>query len=95
MRVCPCVLLSELNDRGIVASCEIDMCSAIQDFFHMSHPHGGMVLEASPGQSDQLILQIRDFADAAASEERFLNGVVRKPRFAGIHNLRQLFSDNS
>jgi len=28
-RVCPCVLLSELNDRGIVASCEIDMCSAV------------------------------------------------------------------
>ncbi|HBP38559.1 MAG TPA: hypothetical protein DD640_07435, partial [Clostridiales bacterium] len=25
----PCVLLSELNDRGIVASCEIDVCSAI------------------------------------------------------------------
>ena len=29
MRVCPCVLLSELNERGIVASCEIDMCSAL------------------------------------------------------------------
>lgn len=29
MRVCPCVLLSELNDRGIAASCEIDMCSAL------------------------------------------------------------------
>ena len=29
LRVCPCVLLSDLNDRGIVASCEIDMCSAI------------------------------------------------------------------
>ena len=29
MRVCPCVLLSELNDRGITASCEIDMCSAV------------------------------------------------------------------
>ena len=29
MRVCPCVLLSELNDRGIAASCEIDMCSAV------------------------------------------------------------------
>lgn len=29
LRVCPCVLLSELNDRGVVASCEIDMCSAI------------------------------------------------------------------
>lgn len=28
-RICPCVLLSELNDRGIVASCEIDLCSAI------------------------------------------------------------------
>lgn len=27
--ICPCVLLSELNDRGIAASCEIDMCSAI------------------------------------------------------------------
>ena len=25
LRVCPCVLLSELNDRGIAASCEIDM----------------------------------------------------------------------
>ncbi|MBR7061987.1 MAG: hypothetical protein IKI42_03040 [Clostridia bacterium] len=29
LRVCPCVLLSELNDRGIAASCEIDMCSAV------------------------------------------------------------------
>lgn len=29
LRVCPCVLLSELNDRGIPAACEIDMCSAI------------------------------------------------------------------
>lgn len=29
LRVCPCVLISELNDRGIVCSCEIDMCSAI------------------------------------------------------------------
>lgn len=29
LRVCPCVLVSELNDRGIVASCEIDMCSVI------------------------------------------------------------------
>ena len=29
LRVCPCVLLSELNDRGIPASCEIDVCSAI------------------------------------------------------------------
>ena len=25
LRVCPCVLLSDLNDRGIPASCEIDM----------------------------------------------------------------------
>lgn len=29
LRVCPCVLISELNDRGIPASCEIDMCSAV------------------------------------------------------------------
>lgn len=29
LRICPCAILSELNDRGIVASCEIDMCSAI------------------------------------------------------------------
>lgn len=27
--VAPCVILSELNDRGFVASCEIDLCSAI------------------------------------------------------------------
>ena len=29
LRICPCVLLSYLNDRGIAASCEIDMCSAL------------------------------------------------------------------
>lgn len=29
LRICPCVLLSELNDRGITASCEIDICSAV------------------------------------------------------------------
>ena len=29
LRICPCVILSELNDRGIAASCEIDLCSAI------------------------------------------------------------------
>lgn len=29
LRICPCVLVSEMNDRGIVCSCEIDMCSAI------------------------------------------------------------------
>ena len=27
--IAPCVLLSEMNDRGLVASCEIDLCSAI------------------------------------------------------------------
>ncbi|MDD2374382.1 MAG: hypothetical protein PHQ55_07220 [Eubacteriales bacterium] len=27
--IAPCVLLSELNDRRIVASCEVDLCSAI------------------------------------------------------------------
>ncbi len=29
LRVCPCALLGELNQRGIAASCEIDVCSAI------------------------------------------------------------------
>jgi len=29
LRVTPCMLLSELNDRGIAASCELDVCSAI------------------------------------------------------------------
>ncbi len=29
LRVCPCVLISYLNDRGIVCSCEIDLTSAI------------------------------------------------------------------
>jgi L-fucose isomerase-like protein len=29
LRVCPCTLLSEMNNRGIVASCEVDLCSAI------------------------------------------------------------------
>ena len=29
LRICPCVILSELNDRGIAASCEIDICSAV------------------------------------------------------------------
>jgi len=30
--VSPCVLLSELNDRGIVAACELDICNAIPMF---------------------------------------------------------------
>lgn len=29
LRICPCVLISEFNDRGIVCSCEIDLTSAI------------------------------------------------------------------
>ena len=29
LRVCPCVLISELNDRGITCSCEIDLTSAV------------------------------------------------------------------
>ncbi len=29
LKVSPCVLLSELNDRGIVAACELDVCNAI------------------------------------------------------------------
>jgi L-fucose isomerase-like protein len=29
LRVSPCVLLSELNDRGIVAACELDVCNAV------------------------------------------------------------------
>ena len=29
LRVCPCVLISELNDRGITASCEMDVESCI------------------------------------------------------------------
>ena len=37
--VAPCVLLSELNDRGIVASCEIDLCSAI-NMYSMSLASG-------------------------------------------------------
>jgi len=27
--IAPCVLLSELNDRGIVAACELDVCNAV------------------------------------------------------------------
>ncbi len=30
--IAPCVLLSELNDRGIVAACELDICNAIPMF---------------------------------------------------------------
>lgn len=37
--IAPCVLLSELNDRGIVASCEIDLCSAI-NMYSMSLASG-------------------------------------------------------
>jgi len=29
LRVAPCVLLSELNDRGIPAACELDVCNAV------------------------------------------------------------------
>lgn len=29
LHITPCVLLGELNDRGIIASCEMDLCSAL------------------------------------------------------------------
>lgn len=29
LRISPCVLLSELNDRGVVAACELDVCNAV------------------------------------------------------------------
>jgi L-fucose isomerase-like protein len=29
LRIAPCVLLSELNDRGLVAACELDVCNAV------------------------------------------------------------------
>lgn len=29
LHICPCVILGELNDRGIIAACEMDLCSAI------------------------------------------------------------------
>lgn len=29
LHICPCVLLGEFIDRGIIASCEMDLCSAI------------------------------------------------------------------
>jgi len=29
LKIAPCVLLGELNDRGVVASCEVDVCSAV------------------------------------------------------------------
>jgi L-fucose isomerase-like protein len=29
LRVAPCVLLSEMNDRGIPAACELDVCNAV------------------------------------------------------------------
>lgn len=29
LRVSPCVLLSELNDRGVTAACELDVCNAV------------------------------------------------------------------
>jgi L-fucose isomerase-like protein len=32
LKVSPCVLLSEINDRGIPAACELDVCNAIPMF---------------------------------------------------------------
>ena len=29
LKIAPCVLLSEINDRGIAAACEVDVCNAI------------------------------------------------------------------
>ncbi len=29
LKIAPCVLLSEMNDRGIAAACELDVCNAI------------------------------------------------------------------
>lgn len=29
LNICPCVVMSELNNRGIAAACEVDVCSAV------------------------------------------------------------------
>lgn len=46
LRITPCVLLGFLNDRGIVASCEIDMCSALcMRAMYLASEHSTTVLD--------------------------------------------------
>lgn len=46
LRITPCVLLGFLNDRGIVASCEIDMCSALcMRAMYLASEHPATVLD--------------------------------------------------
>ena len=39
----------------------------------MSHTHSGVMLEAAPCQTDQLVLQVVDLRHAAAAEEAYLD----------------------
>jgi len=53
LRISPCVLLSYLNDRGIVASCEIDMCSAISmRAMHLASEEPATVLDWNNNYGD-------------------------------------------
>lgn len=46
LHICPCVLLGELNDRGIIASCEMDLCSAItMRAMHLASLHATACLD--------------------------------------------------
>ena len=51
----------------------------------MTHTNGGVVLEAALCESDELILEIRDLSNAAASEEFLLNLVVGELSLGGVY----------
>ncbi|MBQ9360613.1 MAG: hypothetical protein IJT96_06225 [Lachnospiraceae bacterium] len=53
LKITPCVLLSFLNDRGIVASCEIDMCSALcMRAMYLASGHPAAVLDWNNNYGD-------------------------------------------
>ena len=57
----------------------------------MAFADGGVVLEATPGQLNQLVLQVVNFGDTAAAEELGLDHVIGKLGFACVnHNLAVL-----
>jgi L-fucose isomerase-like protein len=53
--VAPCLLLGELNDRGIAASCEIDLCSAINMYsMELASGKAATVLDWNNNYTDDL-----------------------------------------
>ena len=52
----------------------------------MAFADGGVMLEAAPGQTDELVLQIRDLGHTGHAEVAVLDDVIGELGFGGVND---------